>query len=162
MSFLEFNSFLQRVHRDFLRVFSPRKSVIPSKWKLWEKTRAFILLFSSNYESTALSVTMTSERFSSSCGCAVSQSPLQADSQWRANVFFFFRNTAKWSHKVPSLISAIDLCILSWDRGGGAIVCVCVCGESVLNVIERVLCHMGDCFFKSHWNDWGIPEQWQV
>lgn len=33
------------------------------KWKLWEKQGAFILLFSTNYEPTTLSITMTSERF---------------------------------------------------------------------------------------------------
>lgn len=143
----------------FFRVFTqisfafllPCKLLISSKWKLWEKEDAFIPLLSSNYESTAPKVSMTSERFSSAFACAVSHSPLQADSQWRFPVVFIFF-LQEHSQMIP-LVSVTDF--FHWSprlsrHGGGrtiAYMCVFMCVKIVFwNVTERDLCHTGDRF----------------
>lgn len=147
-SFQNFTVFFS-VHWDFrCTPPTPFKSVIFTKWKLWEKTRAFILLFSTNYASTALSLTMTSERFNLllhvlSVICRSEPTP-------RGETLLFFFHLQEHSQMIPLgsphwFLSLIPTFKAETEKEERSCMCVFVCVKIVFqNVMERDLCHLGD------------------
>lgn len=136
-SFQNFTVFFS-IHRDFrCTPPTPFKSVILTKWKLWEKTGAFILLFSTNYASTELSLTMTSERFKLllhvlSVICRSEPTP-------RGETLLFF-HLQEHSQMIPlgsphwflSLIPTFKAETEKEERSCMCVfVCVCLCQDSV-------------------------------